>query len=344
MHLKLVELLAGMAPHSENFKCPQCDKNVTKTQRSVGCAYCGEYFHIKCADISLEQHSILLKNKVLKYICSNCTNIRKGCNVQEELRNGFAALKVSLEKDLEEKIQASRQLLNEHLEAGLRVIEEKFSELSNSQPICDVELIKSDLKHCFDVVKVVDNAANSKLIKLETQASILQRRLNRANVVIWGLPKKIKDLRTPVRKIFSLCNVSVSDTDLQHCTYFAGGKAVLVKFNSIQVRDIVMFNYNKARNIKLSDVIPSSVHSKIIINDHLTDAARKLISVCRRLRNEGKFVKYKFKNYDIPKASITMNDGSVKLLSYNQCIELFGDLNNCSLSPINISNPSFLST
>ncbi|KNC29123.1 hypothetical protein FF38_05449 [Lucilia cuprina] len=126
--------------YSDIYKCPKCVKNVTKGQRSVGCAICGEYFHL----ISLEQFNFLLKNKVLKFICNSCTNSSKVYNVQEELRNGFDALKATLEKDFEEKIEACKVLLKENLNAGLRSIEEKFADLSNSQFVnnsCDVEII-----------------------------------------------------------------------------------------------------------------------------------------------------------------------------------------------------------
>lgn len=239
-------------------KCPKCNKNVTKTQKSVGCAYCGKYYHLLCGNITVEQYEFLSKNKVLKFICLNCSNVPKSCNIQEELRIGFAALTASLEKELERKIEESKRLLNEHIESGLKAMEDKFAEIINYQPLadsCDVQVMKSDLKQCFDVIKVLDDATNEKLQYLQTQNCILQRRLNRSNIVIWGLPSNIKDLRAPILKIFSLCNVPVTSSDIQHVTYFARGKAVLVKLNSVQIRDAIMINYNNNRNLKLNNVI-----------------------------------------------------------------------------------------
>lgn len=324
------------------YKCPKCNKNATKSQKTVGCAICGEYYHLVCGNVSIEQYDFMKKNKILKFICNECPRLPISDNIQEEIRIGFAALTASLEKELEKKIEESKQLLNERLESGLKAIEDKFAEITSCQPVdlSDVQMMKSDLKHCFDVVKVLDDATNDKLEKLQVHNSILQRRLNRTNIVIWGLPRNIKDLRVPVLKIFSLCNVSVLNTDIQHCTYFARGKAVLVKLNSVQVRDAVMINFNNNRNLMLSEVISTPVQSKIILNDHLTDAARKLISVCRKLRKERKIVKYKFYNYDVPKAKVVMVDGSAKLLPYDECVKLFDGLGNCSLSPLSISSPN----
>ncbi|KAI8114870.1 hypothetical protein CVS40_12786 [Lucilia cuprina] len=99
-----------MAPHMEIYKCPVCDNNVTKSHRSIGCACCNKYFHIKCTEVSLEQFNLMLKNKVFKYICDNCLATPKVCNIQEELENGFSALKASLEKELEMKIQESQRM------------------------------------------------------------------------------------------------------------------------------------------------------------------------------------------------------------------------------------------
>lgn len=270
-------------------------KNVTKSQRSVDCAYCNEYYHIECIQLSVEQHILMTKNKIFKYICDNCAIRPKFCNIQEELKAGFAALTASLEKELEIKLQESRNILNEQLECGLKQIENKFNDFLKNQPktaSSDLETTKSDIKHCFDVVKVVDNEMNGRLSYLELQCSIMQRRQNRANIVIKGLPTNIKDRRTPILNICSLCDVSVTKSDIQHCTYFGGGKSVLGKFNLVQLRDEVTIKFIERRNIKLDEVFPpdlcNGVQSSIYLNDHLTEEARKLISVCRRLKRDAK--------------------------------------------------------
>lgn len=338
-----------MPSPSDICKCPGCRKNVTKTQRSISCAYCNEYFHIECAKITIEQHGILTKNKVFKFICDYCSRVPKFCNVQEELRNGFSELTAFLERRLENKSQESKRLLDEQLESGLKLIQNKFNELSNSS--CnsnDVELIKDDLKHCFDVVNVVDNVANGRMASFEMKYNILQRRLNRADIIIRGLPKRIRNLRDPILKIGSLCGVCLTYSDLQHCTYFAGGNAVLVKFNSVQLRDFLMINYNKHRNLYLKDVVfteDNNNQCKIVLNDHLTDAAKNLIAVCRRLKTDGKIARYKFMNYDVPKAKITMMDQSVKTYGYEECVNLSDgllDLSDCSISSGNGADQNVL--
>lgn len=325
---------------SNIYKCPTCNKNVTKTQRSIDCSYCEKYYHISCGKISKEQHDILVKNKIFKYICEHCSRIPKYCNIQEELRDGFSSLLTTLEQKLEEKFIDSKRELDEQLKSGLKLLEDKINELPSQGAVAnssDVEQMKSDLRNCFDVVNVVDNAANRRISDLQMQNNILQRRLNRSNIIIMGLPKRIKDLRKPIVKICSLCNIRVSYTDIQHCTYFAGGKKVLVKFNSVQIRDEIMISYHKKRNVKLKDVIGGTAQSDVFLNDHLTDSAKRLIAVCRKLKDKNKVTKYTFKNYDIPKVRVILPTNDEKTLTYEQCAELLdgdGVLNDCSFSSV----------
>lgn len=294
--------------------------------------------------MSVEQHEFMSKNKILKYVCDYCSRAPKYCNIQEQLRDGFAAIVTKVEKDMQKTFDKNKKELEEMLENRLKIFEEKINEFSIHEPLTnatDVEQIKSDLKSCFNVVKVVDDAANKRLAHLEMQNNIQQRRLNRSNIIILGLPKKIKDLRKHVLKIGSLCNVRVLNADIQHCTYFSGGKKVLVKFNSVQTRDAIMINYHKNRALKLKDVIGGSSQSDIFLNDHLTDSAKKLIAVCRKLKEKQKITRYTFKNYDVPKVIIIMPDNSEKMFTIEQCFDLLdGDvgLNNSSSSTVNNSS------
>ncbi|KNC22684.1 hypothetical protein FF38_06728 [Lucilia cuprina] len=247
-----------MSPQKESCKSPLCNKNVTKIQKSVGCAYCNNYFHLGCAKFSTELYNICLHNKVLKYICDACARMPKYCNVQEELRNGFAALTSSLEKDLEKKFLENKRLLENQLEAGLKAIEARFDVLAkkySDDKFLGGDNLQSEIKNCYNMIKIIDNVATEKIKRLETENNISQRRLNRADIVIKGLPRTLKNLRKPIVKIASLCNVQLYYSDIQHCTYFEGGKSVLVKFNSVQIRDKIIINHRRNRNIILQDVI-----------------------------------------------------------------------------------------
>lgn len=309
----------------EICKCPVCNKNVTKTMKSVSCAYCEKYHHIKCAKMSDEQHTMLIKNRIFYFICQTCSRLPKYCDVQEQLRVGLASMTAHVEKEMEVKFAEFKRHLAELLETGLRTVREDFEKFTNnhSEDNSDcVKDLKSDLKNCYRMVKHVDDATNQKMHTLEIQNSIFQRRLNRSDIIIKGLPKSIKNLRKPIVKVASLCGVRLYYSDIQHCTYFAGGKSVLVKFNSVQIRDTIMINYRKNISIKVNDVIGGAGNTDVFLNDHLTSAAKELIAVCKNLRTSNIIRKYTYKNYDIPKVKVVMSDGSIEVFNYQQCVAL----------------------
>lgn len=66
-----------------------------------------------CGNITVEQYDFMLKNNILKYICNNCFILQKPCNIQEEIRVGFAALTASLEKEIEKKKKEESKKIEE---------------------------------------------------------------------------------------------------------------------------------------------------------------------------------------------------------------------------------------
>uniref|UniRef100_A0A1B0BCG3 Uncharacterized protein n=1 Tax=Glossina palpalis gambiensis TaxID=67801 RepID=A0A1B0BCG3_9MUSC len=59
------------------------------------------------------------------------------------------------------------------------------------------------------------------------------------------------------------------------------------------------------------DILGGEVRSRIYINEHLPLLCRKLNSLCSKLKKNGKINKVKTFNKDLPKVSVTANDGAV---------------------------------
>lgn len=167
----------------------------------------------------------------------------------------------------------------------MKVVQTIIDELNNinkSLPSSDTDQLKFELQNCFDVIKVVDNVSNGRITSLELTNIILQRRLNRSDIIKRGQPKKIKNLTEPIRRISSLCNICITDSDIHHCTYF------ITVF-------IYIINYNKNRNLLLRNVLCieySSNQSKKFVCVHLTDASKRLITMFLNLKSEGKIIRY----------------------------------------------------
>lgn len=60
-------------------------------------------------------------------------------------------------------------------------------------------------------------------------------------------------------------------------------KAMLVKFNSVHLRDNLMEEYYKARMLKVCDVVSGDIDSRVYLNDIFSPAAVKLNQMCRSL-------------------------------------------------------------
>lgn len=315
-----------MAPMS--FKCGICNQNCSKTQYSVQCCKCTMYFHaIKCLGISQTD----LKKKTVVFTCPRCSILDTNKDTNEDHNNNVSSdADVVLDfsgfaDSIKTYIQVQQKELDEQLHKCYALFEEsidKWVAKLRSEFMTHINALKSDIKVGRDIITKVNSDVNKKLDNTESQNNTLRRRLNRADIVINGLPRGIVDLSVPIIKIGSLCGYSLNCSDLQHCCYFAGGKSVLVKFNSVRTRDLIMASYHRRSGILLSDVINSEGTSRIFLNDHLTPNASKLVYECRMMKKVKKIVKYTLINGDTPKAKITFPDGANKILNLDECLSL----------------------
>lgn len=308
-----------------------CTKIVKNNQNSIGCSICDKFFHIACVKITKDQHAFLYKNKNITYKCAKCVN-KKVIVEQDEANisgsninpNGIIAeLKTQCEH-LKSEFQKQVDDLNKKLDS--------FMNATGIDWNLKIQQIEEKLKNCYAVVKQTETTHSATIEDLEIQNDILQRRLNRADIVVNGLPDGVSDLREPVVKIASLCNIELSPNDIQHCCYFRKGKSVLIKFNSVYVRDCIMAKYHRRGPILLCDIIDVNVRSKIYLNDHLNRAASKLTFICRRLKKCNRVRKFKLINADRPKAEMEMIDGTIKVLNLNECAELLDGDSDISIS------------
>lgn len=124
-------------------------------------------------------------------------------------------------------------------------------------------------------------------------------------------------------KIAAICNVDINQIDTQHCCNFAGGKSILVKLNSVLLRDSIMANYRRGPPIKLNAVIGGNLQTNVYIDDHLTPASARLMYVCRQLRNQRKITKFILVNGDEPGVNVLLPDGNERFLRIDDCEALW---------------------
>lgn len=321
----------------DNYTC-SCGKNVTKTQSSIGCFLCGGFFHISCVKVSQEQHRLFCQNKnIFRYVCENCSAPTKenntnssvsATNIQQELHN--------ISVDIGQQFDEHNRIFEKQIQASIAVLENKMLELFDRFKAEQEEKVNKIINDKLCYLQEHENTVmNKRLTDMEHTNSVLQRRLNRSNIIVRGLPRNIKDLRVPILKIASLCGFSLAESDLQHCAYIYKGGAVLVKMNSVHQRDQIMINFSKCRYFLLKDIIGGDITSKVFLFDHLTPAASKLLSICKNLRASNKITKYRYINLDVPKVKITLPNQVEKVVNTDECLDILHNEQNVNE---NISN------
>lgn len=328
----------------KKYVCPECRKAVGAG--SVGCCVCDVYYHAACLKITKEQLSFLHKNKNFLFKCMKCMSrgisvvadhsagakedmVEQNCSqysgsktmiIDAEISKCCTELSATLERKQDEYKTA--------LQKEVKDFKNKMEEIVSSfcaQYDAKLRKLEDDLKNYYSVAQHMDKNRSTVIQDLELHNDILQRRLNRADIVVSGLPDKIKDLRGLVIKIASLCRVNLDPRDIQHCCYIFSGKSVLVKLNSVYARDLIMANYYKGSPLLLSSIIDEEVRSYVYLNDHLNVTASKLVYICKKLRGLKKIQQFKIINADRPRVEIKMPSGSIKILDLDKCVELLDE-------------------
>lgn len=294
------------------YLCGTCNLN-TSGSRCLLCRSCDIWYHADCEDVTKTLFSTLDKNRNLAYTCKEC--------MVNPPDNSEAAFKVEIRKEFASLKSSINLVKNDQLEIKSKVdsvINEVRAELSNS-----LKEIKDEMAGCKTLVNTNDMAYKSKFAELESQNHILQHRLNRADVVITGLPTDLKDLSAIVSTLCGLLKVDVVGGDIVNAMYIKKRRAVLVKFSLIAKRDKIISEYYKFKSLKASDVVEGATETRIYLNDNYSSLANKLMKMCWKLKKEKKINGYGIINRESLLAKITTLSGSVKTLNYYECINHF---------------------
>ncbi|XP_073822343.1 uncharacterized protein [Musca autumnalis] len=321
--------------------CNVCNEHIAKTKYKIGCTGCPHYFHLDCVGITEAEAR---SNKDLRYTCVACVRARGGDDVvgvvdhgadvglvggdgslprcasvaqslvvdnSDALRRLKDDLLLSMKRQLDINMAQFMQEFEAKTDVFFESLNTQFAELKSS--FAEVNKSVSELKlSVYEVRKTatdMERRLSDRICELEKFNSVLQRRLNRANVVIRGLPDNIRDLRAQIINIAKVCGIQLDRRDLMQCCYISDRRAVLVKFNSVQDRDALMRNFAKKGRILLKEVMENClVESRIYINDHLIKSTSKLIYACRGLLRRKQIKKFRLINGDVPLVEVILPD------------------------------------
>ncbi|XP_046801561.1 uncharacterized protein LOC124418678 isoform X1 [Lucilia cuprina] len=185
--------------------------------------------------------------------------------------------------------------------------------------------MKSEIVDCNKLINNVEISTSNKITALEEENNCLHRRLNRTNIIVTGLPAGIDDLMPVIMKLGTIFDVPICTYDLQYICYMNNRKSILVKFNSIFVRDKIMSQYFKTRSLKVRDFVDGDVDLRVYLNDHYSPAASRLNMICKKLLRKDLIKKFRIMNSDRLRVKLTLPDDSEVVYSPSQCADLLDD-------------------
>ncbi|KNC34051.1 hypothetical protein FF38_09592 [Lucilia cuprina] len=170
--------------------------------------------------------------------------------------------------DLNSKIDAFINKVDGEQTSIRQALADTVSSFKLEMASCLKEM-KSEIVDCNKLIHSIDSSTTRKITALEVENNILHKRLNRADIVVNGLPDGIDDLLSVAVKIGSIYNVPIGKNDVNHIRYFNKRKSILIKLNS----DEVMKECPKTRSLKVSDVMGGDIALRVYLNDHFSPAA-----------------------------------------------------------------------
>lgn len=303
-------------PGAKAAKCAICKLYISKTQGCIECNVCSKWVHGSCAKLSDSDLLALRGIKASAFICPVCEhNITNNRGSSGGASDDIRSLNL--------KLDAFMSSYHSDQSSLKTVLDDIKSEMKS----CFVD-IKNDISQCKDRIIQVEASTSSKISALEAENNALHRRLNRADFLLGGLPEGLVDLVPPVIAVGAVFNVAITRQDIYHVCYIHKKKQILVKLNSVALRDNIMREYFKSRTLRVCDVMTgpgSDITSRVYLNDHYTPAAGHLNSICMKLRRINSITKFKILNGDQARVKVMFPDGKETVLSVNECSALLNE-------------------
>lgn len=246
---------------------------ICKKSDSVVCALCNEYQHVECLlkMSNLTQNDNISKVKPgYSFGCKKCSN--------------------SSNNTMTKKIDAVEKQL---LDLTNIIKESVTSQLAD---------IKVDLSKSIYNSQKFEEETSKKIDELEYENNSLRKQLNRSDILVNGLPSYMttEDLYSTAISIGKACDINISEYDIHFCAWIKKKSAVLIKFNNVLKRDLIMKNYRKKYDLKLCDVTETDIEKRIYLNNHFIPLEAKLHYLCRSKIKLGEIKSYRIHTYSNP--------------------------------------------
>uniref|UniRef100_A0A1A9ZQ11 Uncharacterized protein n=1 Tax=Glossina pallidipes TaxID=7398 RepID=A0A1A9ZQ11_GLOPL len=203
-------------------------------------------------------------------------------------------------------------------EQRLRMSEEIFSKLED---------MSSKMDSWAERVDELERSAKKRIVQLERKNNRLHCYMNRADIVIKGIPRtvnseKLRDIVIAIGKVYG---VAIAPVNISFCSRIQRQGAVLAKFNNVAERDLIMKRYFTDLKLKLCQIYNThDVVSRVYLDHNYTPVVAKMRYICRNLLREEKIKKFTIINFCNPKAKLTFVTNSEICLTPDELLAYVG--------------------
>lgn len=255
-----------MNSEQKNGTCSICLEKITDENMGIRCCKCYKRFHLTCGKIDLNKYK---KDSLTNWGCVSCIQ-------NQEIKQ--------LIRQQESKLKEIENLSN-----SFKNLSTEFVSLKNSIPQLIIEKMNAAVETSVSELKVVVSGVASKHTKLTLTLYSIERNDYRRDITVSGLPSTIAppDFNNLIERIGSFHNVNFSISDVYSCFWINKKKTLLIKFNSLLIRDQLMREYYKKKSISLKDVFDCEISSRVYLNDNYPDQLRKMIIYAKKNKEAG---------------------------------------------------------
>ncbi|KAI9584801.1 hypothetical protein GQX74_006696 [Glossina fuscipes] len=228
----------------------------------------------------------LTGNKLPEYnLTSNETKVvampKRGAKASSEVASAPGNVdnaKAHLHDIYSEHLPPALERIVSNLNATAARLEEQRLRMSE-EVLSKLEDMSSKMHSWAKKVDELESFAKKKILQLENKNNRLHCFMNRADIIIKGIPPAVKSdkLRDIVIAIGDVYGVTLTPFHIKVCCRMQRQAAVLAKFNNVAERDLIMKKYFKDLKLKLCQIYNTDdVVSRVYLDNNYTPVVAKM--------------------------------------------------------------------
>ncbi|CAG9761280.1 unnamed protein product [Ceutorhynchus assimilis] len=300
-------------PQKKVYVCPDCTNNVTKTQHSICCGQCSEYYHKNCSKLtSLEFTAYAIQEMDELWVCSKCSNPSEsedGSDSEAEKTKRVSNKRLSQcfgpsTTNLGNRDPAPKRSVGGSdkmdIEDVVKIFNERFEKFEESlnfkwQIIEGTNKMVKDIQKENKQLKRGNEAIQKRVKELETKVELLvykqekeQLQTKKKNIIFSGPLLTKENICGTVKKVFQAVHVSLQESEYKSTILPSAReeKPILLQFSSEETRNKIIEARKKVQNLDTVLCGFTGPQKKVYISEDLDKKTREVKHVYRTINNK----------------------------------------------------------